>query len=71
MSPSERLARYIRRNTNSQKTTKTIKSDRSVAPMLIAAVAVLAAVVFQYQWSPDAPVGCRRLNPVRQGGQQP
>src|SRR5829696_3955136 len=46
MSPTERLARYIRRNTTSQKNTKTTKSNRSVAPMLIAAVAVLAAVVF-------------------------
>src|ERR1043165_2996856 len=45
MSPSERLARYIRRNT-SQKNPKTSRSYRSVAPMLIAAVAVLAAVVF-------------------------
>ena len=46
MAPTERLARYIRRNPSFRKTAKTIKSNRSVAPMLIAAVALLAAVVF-------------------------
>ena len=44
--PMRRLARFIRRNLSFRKNSKTIKSNRSVAPMLIAAVALLAAVVF-------------------------
>src|ERR1044071_9112111 len=54
MAPIERLAGFIRRNTTSRKNTKTTKSNRSVAPVLIAAVAVMAAVVF------SVSVGARR-----------
>ena len=46
MSLSESLSRLIRRNPSLHKNSKSTKSNRSVAPMLIASVAVLAAVIF-------------------------
>src|SRR5215208_2109509 len=46
MPRSENLSRYIRRNLSFRKNSKAIKNSRSIAPLLIAGFAVLAAIVF-------------------------